>query len=337
MAKSANPEKFTISAAELAKGLNITAEKLYEIVDFFDQDSKDEWELKEEEHFVWLIKASRTRLFSEFGAFAIAKYLDANQKQSFWAKVEEFIFSRKAKLRHSFVRKQVLNNSLSFTVRNGHGYLSKKDTLNILVTSYPRLKKAVDDLRTADESLEADKDLFDIENQTYYSLKTIWRISGLLSQELKSKDRQAWCEAVTVSGPKIMKVLYDEKTSLEARVKSAKEAAKKRDKKKCQITGQETARTASISITAHHIFCYHQYPELATSLDNLITMTDAVHKDFHSWNGGSGKPCTANELAEFLALHYPEADEAAVRVHRVGKIYAHLQPKAPVKELTAVR
>jgi hypothetical protein len=71
--------QFDITAEELAKGLGISFERLYEVVDIFDADSKDEWDLKEGEHFVWLIKNAKTRTFSEFGAFAIAKYLDTQR------------------------------------------------------------------------------------------------------------------------------------------------------------------------------------------------------------------------------------------------------------------
>jgi hypothetical protein len=326
MAKSANPEKFTISAAELAKGLSISVDKLYKIIEFFDADSKDEWELKEEEHFVWLIKSRGTRLFSEFGAFAIAKYLDATQKQSPWAKFKELIFGHKAKLRNALVQKQIINNSESFLVRHGQGYISKKDAVKILVTSYTRFNKAFEDLKTSDMSMQIDKDFADIEGERYYSLTGLWRISQLLGKELKSKDRQAWCEAVAVAGPKVMKAILDHRAALESRVQAAKNAAKKRDKDRCQLTGQRSTAAKPIDIAGHHIFCRHHYPDLATSPDNIITLTEAVHRDFHGWNGGQQKSCTAQSLIEFLDLHYPNATEASIRLHHVRKIYAHLEP-----------
>jgi hypothetical protein len=38
---------------------------------------------------------------------------------------------------------------------------------------------------------------------------------------------------------------------------------------------------------------------LATIPDNLITLTEKVHKDFHAWNGGTKKPCTIDDLIRF--------------------------------------
>lgn len=90
MAKTIDSTKFTIKPADLSKGLGITIEKLYKIVEFFDSDSKDEWDLKEDEHFIWLSKNQGTRIFSEQGAYAIALYLDKNEKKVYLHGVKNF-------------------------------------------------------------------------------------------------------------------------------------------------------------------------------------------------------------------------------------------------------
>ena len=50
MAKKAG---FTITEIELAKTLEISISKLDEIIIFFDSDSKDQWDLKENDHFIY--------------------------------------------------------------------------------------------------------------------------------------------------------------------------------------------------------------------------------------------------------------------------------------------
>jgi hypothetical protein len=52
-------------------------------------------------------------------------------------------------------------------------------------------------------------------------------------------------------------------------------------------------------------------------------MAEVVHRDFHGWNRGQQKSCTAQSLIEFLDLHDPNATEASIRLHHVRKIYAH--------------
>ncbi|HEY9735069.1 MAG TPA: hypothetical protein V6D06_02260, partial [Trichocoleus sp.] len=67
---------FTIREAELASALEISHEELVEIITFFDSDPNDQWELRENDHFIHLNRSLDERLFSEQGAYAIAKYMD---------------------------------------------------------------------------------------------------------------------------------------------------------------------------------------------------------------------------------------------------------------------
>ena len=55
---------FTIREAELVDALEISAKKLIEIIQFFDSDPDDQWELRENDHFVYLNKSLDERLFS---------------------------------------------------------------------------------------------------------------------------------------------------------------------------------------------------------------------------------------------------------------------------------
>jgi hypothetical protein len=66
---------FNIRESELARILEVTDQELDETIVFFDSDPNDAWELKENEHFIYLNKSLNERLFSEQGAYAIAKYI----------------------------------------------------------------------------------------------------------------------------------------------------------------------------------------------------------------------------------------------------------------------
>jgi hypothetical protein len=320
--------KFDITAEELAKGLDISLVHLYQVIDFFDSDSKDEWELKEGEHFIWLVKNAKTRTFSEFGAFAIAKYLDTTQPQSIWSMLKEFLFQYKAKLRKSFIRKQVLNYCSSLSVYNGQIYLSKIDSVGILMTSHARINKAFEDLLVSDPSLEKGLDFNDFEDKRFYSLRGFEKICHLLGQELTLKDRREWCKEVTVTGPEVMKKLMDAEMAFESKVQAAKQAVRKKDKDQCQATGKKDSPAQRMTVNVHHIFCRKHYPEIAASQDNLVTLNKVVHDNFHSWNGQV--PCTADRLIEFLAIHHPEAEALTLRLHYTNKVYHHLKPKSLV-------
>jgi len=139
--------KFTIKADDLAKALEISLERLYEIIDIFDRDSDDEWELREGDHFIWLSKSAGTRLFSEIGAYAIAKYLNAHTQSSIWGRIIEFITRHKEKLRNSFIRQKVIDNSSSLIRRNNRWFISRKEAIAILCTSPARFDKAFKDIQ----------------------------------------------------------------------------------------------------------------------------------------------------------------------------------------------
>jgi hypothetical protein len=311
--------KFDITAEELANGLGISLVRLYEIVEFFDKDFKDEWDLKENEHFIWLVKSAGTRTFSEFGAFAIAKYLDATQPQSIWAKLKEFLFHHKAKLRQAFIRKKILKSYSSLIIRNGQIYLSKSDSVSILMTNHARINKAFEDLRTSDMPLQNDKDFGDWEDKRYFSLQGFERISHLLGKELTSKDRRAWCAEAAIVVPVVIKKLMDQEMAFEKKVEAAKAAVRKKDKERCQATGQKDSPAQRVRLNVHHIFCRQHYPHLAASQDNLVTLSEPVHHNFHAWN--EKEPCTADRLIEFLAIHHPEAEALTLRLHYVNKVH----------------
>ena len=312
--------RFTIKEKELAEALEIKPERLDEIIVFFDSDPNDEWELRENDHFIYLNRTLRERLFSQLGAFAIAKYMDTIEEKTLLSRIVEFITRHKERLRLAFVRQKVLDNSSSLTLRNNRHFLSKKDIVTILCTSYARLNKAFQDIQSSNDPMELYKHFDDFDGVRYYSLAGFDRLTRELSTELKNKDRREWCSAVEVVGKKTLNRLISEEESIKRRIQLAMEAAQRRDKKCCQITGQKRTKYNQINMAVHHIFSRKHYPHLATSIDNLITLTEETHKKFHCWNGGSNKACTVDDLICFVNELYPEKEEASIKLHQIKKM-----------------
>ncbi|NJM98588.1 MAG: hypothetical protein HC800_16795 [Phormidesmis sp. RL_2_1] len=319
--------RFTIKEEELAKALEIPLNRLDEVIEFFDADPDDEWTLKEHDHFVYTNKTWENRIFSAHGAFAIAKYLDTRQPKSIWDKILEFVTHHRQKIRNAFVHKTVHENSSSLTRRNGHYFLSKKDTVAILGTSYARLNKAFEDIRRSDRPMEIAVDFDEFDGIRYYSLSGFYRLSQNLAQSLTSKDRQAWCRAVDMAGKDALKAITSAKERREKQIAKAMSDSRKRDKETCQITlVKKTKHNHLFHMASHHIFSSHHYPHLAAVVDNIITLTGDVHDEFHSWNGGSQNPCTVDDLIQFVCERYPNEPEVLTRLYEVKEIFPHEVP-----------
>ena len=330
---------FTIKEVDLAKALEISHEKLREIAQFFDSDPNDSWELVENKHFIYLVKCSKERLFSEEGAYAIAKYMDENSPKNLWQTIIEFITKHKEKIRNAFISRKILDNSDSLVFINSRHFLSKKDIISILCTSPARLNKAFEELqKSEDMQIYVDFEDFEVDKKTvrYYSFAGFFKIARNLGQALTIKDRRGWCGAIEVVGKKTFKMILSEQEAQEKKIQSAMGRARKYDKNTCQITGEISTVPNSMNITAHHIYSKQHYPQLATSVDNLITLKESIHKDFHCWNKGFDKPCTADDLMRFATELYPENYEVIQRLKKVKGILGSPVPKqkSSIKSIT---
>jgi 5-methylcytosine-specific restriction endonuclease McrA len=67
-----------------------------------------------------------------------------------------------------------------------------------------------------------------------------------------------------------------------------------RDNYTCQKTSQKGGR-----LVAHHINNFADFPELRTSIQNGITLSEKVHKEFHKKYGVKNN--TKEQLEEFLS------------------------------------
>jgi hypothetical protein len=322
---------FCLAEEDLAKSLEITRQKLDEIIQYFDADPNDEWELIEGDHFRFVNKNLQERLFSLRGAHAIAEYIRANSQPSFWDNFVEFLTRHKQKIRESFVKGHIVQNSSSLVSRFDRSYLSKADTVKILGTSPARLNQSFKELQAASK-MQKDVDFCDMEEKRYYSIRGLSQIANDLANKLTSKDRRLWCGAVTAVGDKTVKEIESaearRKAELEQRIKKAKTFAKKRDNHTCQVTGNKLTKHSKCTIVMHHIYSGMHYEDLVATPDNLIALDQEVHQRFHGWMGGNGNPCTPDDLLEFVQLFYSEhASKIAIYLLAVKqKIGAQSQP-----------
>ena len=325
---------FCLGEDDLAKSLEITRQKLDEIIQYFDADPNDEWELIEEDHFRFVNKNLQERLFSLRGAHAIAEYIRANSQPSFWDNFVEFLTRHKQKIRESFVKGHIVQNSSSLIRHLGHSFLSKADTVKILGTSPARFNQSFKELQAAGE-MQSDVHFCDIENKRYYSIRGASQIASNLADKLTSKDRRFWCGAVKIVVDKTVKEIESaearQQAELEQRIKKAKTFAKKRDNHTCQVTGNKLTRYSRCTIVMHHIYSRKHYEDLAATPDNLIALDQVVHQRFHGWLGGNGNPCTPDHLLEFVQLFYSEhASKIAIYLLAVKQKLGAQSPPAEV-------
>lgn len=308
---------FNIKEADLAAALEISVPELDQIIDFFNSDPHDEWELRENDHFIYINKSLKERLFSEQGAYAVAAYMDSKSPKSIWRQLIEFITRHQEKIRNAFISRKIQENCSSLTIRNNRYFLSKKDVISILCTSPARLNQAFNDIQKSDSPMAMYEDFEDIEGVRYYSLSGFYRLSQRLATELKSKDRRGWCAAIEFVGRKTFKLILDAQTAEQKRIQAAMEAAKRRDHHRCQITHQTRHKHNKINLVAHHLYSQEHYPHLAACRENLITLTQTVHEEFHAWNGGSQQPCTIDDLIRFVNQLYADNYEVILKLNQV--------------------
>lgn len=253
--------------------------------------------------------------------------MDEKKPKSIWANIIEFITKHKEKIRNAFISRKIQENCSSLTVKNNRHFLSKKDVVNIFCTSYARLNKAFDEIQKSQDPMKISEDFEDIEGVRYYSLSGFYKLSQHLAKALTIKDRRGWCAAIDVVGKKTFKLIIDWQTARQKEIDSAMAKAKKRDGSRCQITGKKRDKfNKTVNVAVHHIYSKEHYPHLAACLDNLITLSEEVHRDFHNWNGGSQKPCTVDRLIQFVNDLYPDNYEV---IQRLNQIKHMLNAKPP--------
>ncbi|PHV61371.1 hypothetical protein [Cyanobacterium aponinum] len=336
---------FTISEEELTNALEISLERLDEIIDFFDSDPDDEWDLQENQDYIFLNKNKKIRKYSTNGALKIATYLDTYENRGIIAQIKEFITGHHRKIRNALAKKVILeelSDDDKIIQVNGRSMIQKQSLRRILATSGARLNKAIEDLRQSEKPLEANVDFTERESpknkikkrrnnqdssentvfELWFSGKGSVRIARELGENLKDKSRQKMCMAVSQQIEPVLQEKERKKLRFNKDIESAKNKAKKRDKNTCQITLVHKNDKKINAIAAHHLYSINKYPHLATSIDNLITIDERIHKEFHlTWMGGYDVECTVQDFIDFITERYPEqvTEELLDRLFHIQK------------------
>lgn len=325
-------DEFILDEQELAKVLGKTLQELDEIVAFFDGDPDDDWDLVENIDFRYSNVSLKKRVYSAQGAHAIARYVDQHpehDKRNLFKKIKDWVLDAKGKVRRSLVRQHIittldLHDHNTIRVKNGNPYVFRKSCVKLLKTSYAKWNSVVKDIQKTStpfipgEHLDEDIDLQD----TFFRGDALSRVGLQLSKELKNKQRRLWCEDFNLECQTVIKRLISEEEARLKRIQTAKDKAKRRDKKRCQVTGNHKDKYNNVTVEAHHLYCTSAFPYLADQEDNLITLDSVIHQEFHSFMGGTKTPCTVDDFLVFLQNRYPDSTQRlGSRLERVKRIF----------------
>ena len=314
--------KFTIKEKDLATWLSLTPEKLDEIVLFFDSIPDDEWELIENVDYIISSKKWNTRIFSKKGAYSILRYVEFTEKFNIKKRFIEFFTRHRARLRKRLIENTIYQNNSSLVKRNNHHYLSKTDVVKILGTSYKYFKKCFHEIQKTELPLEFGKDFEEVDGVMYFSLNALYILSKHMSTHIKDVNRRMWFEDIEVIGNKTFLSLISEEESTLKRINKAKSKAKRRDTNTCQITGKKSTKHERINLAGHHIYSAAHYSHLVDSVDNIITIDESIHSEFHEWKGGTKEKCTADDLIDFINTYYPDGrSEVISRLYKVKGLF----------------
>lgn len=322
---------FSIKDSELAQWFSIELQKLDQIVDFFDSDPDDDWDLVEDKDYKYVNKTQKIRVFSARGALKIAAYFDQNVKKGFWETIIEFITRHDKKLRESLARKIIteeLVETSSIIVHNGYPMIYKQSLRRILETNGWKLNQTFNSLQKSHQPLELDVDFTEKEQELWFAETGVVRMAKSMNETLTNKSRKKMCEAISGQFPPAFKLLINTEIKRQIEIDNAKKRAKTRDKYTCQITGKKPDRYNRFNLAVHHLYCAKTYPHLTTVDINLITISEDIHKEFHGLLGGFDKPCTLDDFIDFVHTCYPEHNlKLTLRLQKAKKALGHVKPK----------
>jgi hypothetical protein len=319
-----------IRSIELISILKISSDELIRIENFFDSIPDDEWELSEGKDYKIVCQKTRLREYTTSGAYTIAKYLETTQKKSIFSVLKEWIFHTKEKIRQAFIKKKVLDNCSSLLKRNDQFFISRSDVVAIFGTRADYLRKMDEKARNFSLdplTLGIDYEDFLDQGGLHYSISGIYKLARALSESLTQKNRREWCQEVgKVVKPQVEDIVK-QIIQREKNIQKVMERVKKRDRETCQITEQKKNPINKLKIAAHHLYSRNEYPHLADVENNLITLSCEVHEQFHQeFMGGTNKPCTIDDLINFVHRYYPENSQVILWLEQQKIVLGNPQP-----------
>jgi hypothetical protein len=303
-------ETFYIEEGKLSEAFELTQRKFDEKCEQLIDSSDDSIRLQEWVHFIIQGKVNKQiiRIFSREGAIAIAKYLDiegevnTNSLNQVFSLFEEYRINQI----DSIVRRSVYENSSSLVVKRQRHWLNIEDVVNIFKSNKSRIIEAFNSIQNSNDPMEINTDFENID-QVYFSLSGLEKLSIELSLNLRSQERREYCMRVREVAPPVVEFLALTPTPSEENIDKAMRYVKTRDGC-CQITGiaRNKYENKLVELVGHHLYDRNIYKFLADDIDNIITITEQIHDDFHQWNGGYQKSCTIDDFIQYVEWLYPQ-------------------------------
>ncbi|MDG2992173.1 hypothetical protein L3556_14730 [Candidatus Synechococcus calcipolaris G9] len=306
--------EFLIKDSEIAQSLNISRQKLLNI--------RRKLNLVPQTDYIKL-SASEACFYTTNGIQKLYNALQASPPYRPKARLlKALVHNRKQQALHALIRQTVLENSQIVKINNIN-FLPEDKVATILKIRLRTLNKTFEAVQKTPSPLTHETEFRRIEEVTYYSFSGIGKLSEYLAENHNNSTTRTWCKNVTIHTKSVEK---DTASSQNQRINQAKNRAKARDNNTCQITQEKQTIDSPIPLAVHHLYDQTHYPHLADSLDNLLTIKESIHKEFHQYQGGTSKPCTIEDFARFIQLAYPEYPDALNTLHRFRKRLCTPQP-----------
>jgi hypothetical protein len=308
-----------ITSKKLIQTLGISSEKLIEIEIFFDSIPDDAWDLAEGTDYRVVNKATGLRDYTQSGAYALARYLEATQKRSFLQKIKDMLLHTKQKIRQAFISDHIIENCSSLMKRNELFFISQSDVIKMFKTNSSYLKKILEIAQRKEKPLIQGQDYTDLLDGggRYFSLSGIIKLSVAMKDSQTKRNRKDWCADIgEVIAPKVNDIVEQILTREKDVQKVMTHVKAKRDKKTCQLSGEKGNKVDTLKLAVHHLYSKQEYPHLANVESNLITLSCEIHDQFHvSFMGGADKPCTIDDFIQFVNTYHPEQTKVKIWLH----------------------
>lgn len=319
-------EFFYIEEEKLSQALELTQRKFDEKCEQLIDSSDDSIRLQEWVHYIiqGTVNKQIIRIFSREGAIAIADYLDREGKVNKNALNQVFALFEEYRIDQidSIVRRSVYENSSSLVVKRQRHWLNIEDVVNIFKSTKSRLRKAFDSIQVSDDPMIINVDFENIDiDQVYFSLSGLEKLSVELSLNLRSQERREYCMRVKEIAPPVVEFLALTPTPSEENIEKTMRFVKTRDGC-CKITGMARNKYENklIELVGHHLYDRKHYKFLADDTDNIITITEQIHNDFHQWNGGYQKSCTIDDFLQYVEWRYPKKHKEILMLENRRKV-----------------
>jgi hypothetical protein len=306
--------KVYINSKELCDLLNVDTEEFIDIEDFLCKNYDSKYGLIEGKDYRY-VNGKGLREYTQAGAYTISEYIkDSKSYSKKWLSetknnIKMFIDSTQVHVVRANVRDEIINNCPSLIKRGDLFFVAESDLVAIFRTKQFYFTKIIKKASRSDQTtLIEDIDYSDSinEQETYYSLSGIYKLSITMSTSLTQVDRRDYTREVGNIFPETLEDIIQKIQDRITRIKYIMDQIRKTNR--CQVTGDRRNRINNFELDVHHLFDRKMYPQLADDETNMLLIHSYIHDQFHvQYKGGSDKGCTIDEFIDFIKNYYPNS------------------------------